>query len=126
MARPRKPIDPDQVRKLAMINCSYEEIATIVGCDESTLTRRFAQVIKEGREQGKTSLKRMMFEACQKGNITMMIWLSKQMLGYTDKIESKNEHSGEFEFRALSESELRERQAEILARVQKRLPLKPS
>lgn len=87
MARPRKKIDPEQVRKLAMINCSYAEIAAVVGCNESTLTRRFAQSIKEGREQGKSSLKRMMWEACQKGNTTMMIWLSKQMLGYTDKVE---------------------------------------
>lgn len=31
----------------------------------------------------------MMWEACLRGNTTMMIWLSKQMLGYTDKVEQQ-------------------------------------
>lgn len=75
-----------------MINCSYAEIAAVLDCDESTLTRRFAQVIKKGREHGKSSLKRSMWKkAVTDGNVTMMIWLSKQMLGYTDKQEVKNE-----------------------------------
>lgn len=86
MARPKKEIDEDTVRKLAMINCSYAEIAAVVGCDESTLTRRFAQVIKEGREQGKMSLKRAMWKnAVDKGIPVMQIFLSKQMLGYRDQ-----------------------------------------
>lgn len=89
MGRPLKKIDPDQVRRLAMINCTYPEIAAVVGCSPDTLERRFAGVIKEGWEQGKSSLKRMMWEACTKGNTPMMIFLSKQMLGYSDKVEQK-------------------------------------
>lgn len=87
MARPKKNIDPALVEKLAAINCSYAEIGASVGCDSSTLTRRFAQVIERGREQGKMSLKRKMWETAHGGNVTMMIWLSKQMLGYTDKVD---------------------------------------
>lgn len=89
MARPRKDIKPEQVESLAAINCSYAEIAAVVGCDVSMLNRRFKQVIQKGREQGKSSLKRKMWETAMGGNVTMMIWLSKQMLGYTDKIEQK-------------------------------------
>ena len=89
MARPQKKIDEEQVRKLAAINCSLEEIGSIVGCSVDTLGRRFAEVIKEGRNHGRTSLKRKMYETAMGGNITMMIWLSKQMLGYTDKVEEK-------------------------------------
>jgi len=89
MARPRKQIDPDQVRRLAMINCTMVEIAAVVGCSVDTIERRFADVVKEGHEQGKSSLKRMMWESCQKGNVSMMIFLSKQMLGYSDKVEQK-------------------------------------
>lgn len=89
MGRPLKKIDPDQVRRLAMINCSYAEIAAVVGCDQSLLTKRFSQVIRDGHEQGKSSLKRMMWEACTKGNTSMLIFLSKQMLGYSDKVEQK-------------------------------------
>jgi len=36
-----------------------------------------------------------MFDTAMDGNVTMMIWLSKQMLGYSDKVEKKLEHSGE-------------------------------
>jgi hypothetical protein len=89
MARPKKEIDADQVIRLAAIQCSYEEMAAVLDCDPSTLTRRFAQAIKKGREQGKSSLKRLQWESAHKGNITMQIWLGKQYLGQTDKVESK-------------------------------------
>lgn len=89
--RPKKDIDEKQVFQLASINCSYAEIAAVVGCDSSTLTRRFAQAIEKGRESGKMSLKRKMWETAMGGNVTMMIWLSKQMLGYTEKVEQRQE-----------------------------------
>ena len=86
MGRPLKEIDAEQVKKLAMINCSYEEIAAVIGCDPKTLTNRFSQVIKEGREHGKSSLKRAMWKkGVIEGNCTMQIWLSKNMLGYKDR-----------------------------------------
>ncbi len=62
MARPIKDIDPEQIKRLAAIQCSYAEMAAVLGCDESTLTRRYAQVIKEGRETGRMSLKRKQYE----------------------------------------------------------------
>ena len=85
MARPKKDIDPETVRKLAAIECSYAEIAAVLGCDPSTLTRRFAQVIEKGREEGKASLKRKQFEVAMGGNPTMLIWLGKQRLGQKDE-----------------------------------------
>jgi AraC-like DNA-binding protein len=85
VARPRKVIDPEQVRKLAAIDCSYDEMAAIVGCNPSTLTRRFAQAIEKGRQEGCASLKRKQFETAMAGNPTMLIWLGKQRLGQTDK-----------------------------------------
>lgn len=89
MARPRKVIDPKQVESLAAINCTVEEIASVLGCSKDTLERRFAAVIKKGKENGRSSLRRMMYEKAKGGNVTMMIWLSKNMLGYSDKIEEK-------------------------------------
>jgi hypothetical protein len=89
MARPRKEIDAETVKKLAALNCSMEEIGHVVGCSVDTLERRFADTIKEGRSHGKVSLKRKMFDTAIAGNVTMMIWLSKNLLGYSDKIETK-------------------------------------
>jgi hypothetical protein len=87
VARPRKEINPAQVKQLAAIQCSYAEMAAVLGCDESTLTRRFAQVIKEGRETGKMSIKRKQYEIAMKGNCTMLIWLGKNILGQRDMPE---------------------------------------
>lgn len=90
MARPKSVPDitlEDQVMKLAAINCTWSEIAAVIGLKEHTIRRRFAQIYKKGRESGKMSLKRKMYDLAINGNVTMCIWLSKQMLGYTDKVE---------------------------------------
>jgi hypothetical protein len=90
MARPKKDIDIEQVRKLAAIQCSYAEMASVLGCNESTLTRRFAQVIKEGRDQGRMSLKRKQYEVAMGGNTSMLIWLGKNVLGQRDSFPEEN------------------------------------
>lgn len=87
MARPRKKINPEQVEKLAAIHCTNEEIAAVLDCSADTLERRFAGAIKKGKAKGRASLRRVQWEAAQKGNATMMVWLGKQTLGQTDKIE---------------------------------------
>lgn len=89
MARPRKQINEDQVESLAAINCTVEEIASVLECSKDTLERRFAASIKKGREKGRSSLRRLMWDKAQNGNITMMIWLSKQLLGYTDRVDQR-------------------------------------
>lgn len=85
MARPRKVIDPEMVRQLAMIQCSLDEMAAVLKCERTTLHRRFATVIEKGREEGKSSLKRSQYKLAMAGNATMLIWLGKQHLGQTDK-----------------------------------------
>lgn len=89
MARPRKQIDPEQVSELAKIGCTHEEMAAVLKCSPDTLTRRFAECIKEGRECGKSSLRRLQWESAYKGNIGMQIWLGKQWLGQRDKNDTE-------------------------------------
>ena len=91
MARPKKQIDPDVVSKLASIHCTMEEIAHVVGCSVDTLERRFADIIKQAKSKGKTSLRRYQWLAAEKGNTAMLIWLGKQLLGQTDKVEQRTE-----------------------------------
>lgn len=94
MARPKKKIDPEQVRKLALIDCSYSEMAAVLGCSVKTLQRGFDQVIKDGKEHGKMSLKRAQWRnAIDNNNVQMQIWLGKQRLGQRDKKDI--EHTGE-------------------------------
>lgn len=72
---------------LAAIHCSYPEIAAGVGIDESSLYRneKYKSIIEKGRENGKMRLRRAMFKSALGGNVVMQIWLSKQLLGYSEK-----------------------------------------
>lgn len=95
MARPIKEVDVGTIEKLAAINCTTDEISSIVGIHKRTIERRYAAILEKGRAGGRTSLKRKMFEMAMGGNTTMCIWLSKQMLGYTDKVIQKVEEKVE-------------------------------
>ncbi len=89
MARPKKVIDPEQVLKLAAMGCMTSEIAAFFDCSSDTIERRFAAIVAKGKQQGKTKLRRLMWQNAEKGNAVMQIWLSKNILGYSDKIEQE-------------------------------------
>jgi len=89
MARPLKPVDENLLRKLAAIHCNQEEMSSVLGVSVDTLHRRFAEQIKDARNEGKMSLRRKMWELALNGNVTILIWLSKNELGMSDKIEQK-------------------------------------
>jgi hypothetical protein len=86
IGRPKKIVDEKLIYKLAMIHCTNPEIASILGIGVDTLQRNYGDVIRSGRESGKQKLRRTMWQSALAGNVTMMIWLSKNILGYTDNI----------------------------------------
>lgn len=100
MARPRKEIDWETVRKLCAIQCTGEEIASILDIDYDTLQRAvkrefnmsFADYFKKHSANGKISLRRKQYEVATSGNVPMLIWLGKQYLDQKDK--QSNEHTG--------------------------------
>ena len=89
MARPKKEIDYALVGKLAMIQCTQEEIAGILDISRQTLLqdKQFLDIYNTKKEDGKASLRRMQWKKAEEGNATMQIWLGKQYLGQTDKQE---------------------------------------
>ena len=87
MARPRKQVDPKQIELFASIGCKVEEMASLMGVSKHLLHRRFATEIEKGRSKLKMSLRQWQLDAARKGNVVMQIWLGKQYLGQTDKIE---------------------------------------
>ena len=91
MARPRLKIDPKLVQDLAALGCKTTEIAVVVGCSPDTLEGRFSGELRKGKENLRISLRRWQLEAAKKGNVAMLIWLGKQMLGQTEKIEQTTE-----------------------------------
>lgn len=88
MGRPRIQIDEKQLEELAGIGCTTPEMATIMGVSEDTLERRFAGVIEKGRANRNMSLRRQQVIIANTGNVSMLIWLGKQLLGQSDKVET--------------------------------------
>ncbi len=89
MARPLLDIDPEQVEQLAAIDCTMKEMAAVLNCSVDTLENRFSDVIAKGKEVGKMSLRRKMWNTAMNGNVTMMIWLSKQRLNYKENLKQE-------------------------------------
>ena len=83
--RPKKILDSDQIRRLAELQCTRQEIAYIMNCSVDTLARHHKDDLNAGIAMGKVRLRRAMFRnAVEKDNAVIQIWLSKNWLGYTD------------------------------------------
>ena len=100
MGRPKKPFDPKQFEQLCNIFCTKKEIAAIFSICEDTLDTRvrehfdstFSVVYDEFSVGGIMSLRRVqMKRAIQDGNVQMLIWLGKNKLKQSDKIEQRIE-----------------------------------
>ena len=101
----RTPIEIDwpQFDRLCAIQCTLREIAAWFKCSEDSIERAcarehgrtFADVFAEKRQVGMMSLRRKQYESAMadgRGAITMQIWLGKQWLKQTDRMETDNRH----------------------------------
>lgn len=94
--RPKIEIDFETVKKLCKIQCTLEEIAGYLDCSEDTVERRveevygmkFADFFKRHSAGGKMSLRRKQFDSAMGGNTALLIFLGKQYLGQSDKVEA--------------------------------------
>lgn len=89
MGRPRRKIDLsekeiDQLKTLARCHCTDKEIAAYCGLPETILQRYFGATLKEQRDVGRSNLRAKQFKMAMEGNVTMLIWLGKQILGQRD------------------------------------------
>lgn len=99
IGRPKLAVDWKSAEGLAAILCTGEEISGFLGISYDTLERRIKETYKETfadwyrkhSVNGLISLRRSQFANATIGNnVTMQIWLGKQLLGQTDKIETEN------------------------------------
>ena len=85
MARPKKyDIPPEKVQELAEFGCTNTEIAQFYGCDESLIRKSYSEFLTKGSAVGKTNLRNWQYHIAKKGNVTMLIWLGKQVLGQSE------------------------------------------
>ena len=89
MARPKKyNIKGDEVTKLASLHCTNKEIAEFFGCSADLIEKSYSEFLTKGRAKGKMRLRQLQWQAAEKGNTSMLIFLGKQMLGQMDNPEA--------------------------------------
>ena len=88
--------DYEQIARLGELMCTKQEVAHVLGCNISTLKRdqRALDAIQTGYSLGKLKLRRaMMRNACENMNAAVQIFLSKNLLGYSDQGQLDGEAS---------------------------------
>jgi len=91
--RPRIELDLRQVEELARIGCTEEDMAAVLGVSVDTIQRRkreseqFRGVIEKGQASLRNSLRRLQVRKALEGNVAMLIWLGKQLLGQKERQE---------------------------------------
>ena len=100
--RPRKEIDKRDFEKLCMLQCTRAEICSWFNVSEPILIdwckrtydgKDFLTVFNQKREGGKISLRRMQWQLAEKSP-AMAIFLGKNLLGQTDKVEQTQNING--------------------------------
>ncbi len=119
MSRPKTAIDWEKVNEYLKAQCSKTSIAEVLGINVETLYRRckeefnigFDAYSQQKRSEGKEALRKLQYDTafgkvnekyieklkdtiyiCEP-NTTMMIWLGKQYLEQSDKVEAKNQNT---------------------------------
>jgi hypothetical protein len=87
----RREIDRDVVIKLARLHVPTADIAKWFGVNTSMIERRFTDDIMLARTETKAKLRSKMLDEAFRGNSTMLIWLSKNMIGFGDNGPINNE-----------------------------------
>ena len=92
MSRPKEyDIKTDKVEYLAKLGCTNKEIAGFYGCDESLIRHSYSVFLTKGRQLLKIRLRQLQWRAGEAGNIAMLIWLGKNILGQVDKTHTIEE-----------------------------------
>ena len=90
-------INQEQFEKLCGMQCTKDEIAglfdvsgdTLLEWCKNTYNMDFSTIYKIKSQGGKVSLRRAQFKsAVEKLNPTMLVWLGKQYLNQTEKVEA--------------------------------------
>lgn len=120
-AAPDLFVTPEKVEALAALGMNGTDIAAYFGTSKSTISKKYAAIIEKGRERLKVSLRQAQIKAALEGSNVMLIWLGKQMLGQSEKIETKNDHvveSKEMKLPAAEEQKLKELVASVRDKIQ--------
>lgn len=83
--KPRKDIDLDLLFKLSKTILPVGTIANILGCSQDAIEDNYREILDRGRnERRHTLVQAMWYKGLYERDTKMLIWLSKQHLGYRD------------------------------------------
>jgi hypothetical protein len=87
--RKATPIDLVELEKLCSLQCSDEEIAAWFRVSVRTLQnrraqRKFGDVMRRGKTRGSISVRRAQMRLVEEGNVPMIVWMGKNLLGQRD------------------------------------------
>jgi hypothetical protein len=85
MARPRKMIDEEQLRKCAEKQWSTREIAAFFRVSTDTIERRYAAIVEEARQSGRAKLRDLQWARALNGSDTMLKHMSEHYLDQTPR-----------------------------------------
>ena len=96
MARPVKELNKEQFENLCRMNCTMEEMAGFFKVDRDTVSawckrtynEGFSAVYSKFSQEGKISLRRLLLKHAERNPMTA-IFLAKNLLGMSDRFESK-------------------------------------
>ena len=96
MPRKKIEIDPEQVRQLARLGCTWDEIAGVLKIARTTLVvrmreKKYRDAYEQGVAEGDVSLRRAQYDSAMRGKTGMLVWLGKNRLDQVDRVETKNE-----------------------------------
>lgn len=79
----------DLVSRLAAYFCSYAEISDITGMEIPELQKNFGKIIKKNWANVKVNIRqKQLKKGLEDGDTRMLIWLGKQYLGQSDKVQT--------------------------------------
>lgn len=113
MGRPRTPFNWTEFDKLCAFQCTAEEIAAWFHCDTDTVTNAvkrekgctFSEYFSTKKAAGRVPLRRKQMQVALGGNVAMLIWLGKQLLSQTDKLQHVDPLSAKSELAKLLQIE---------------------
>lgn len=99
IGRPRKDIEEKLFDQLIQLPLIKSDIAHAFGCSEDTIENyvkarfqtTFSELQAEKRQLFRKNILGKQYELAMKGNVALLIWLGKQYLGQSDKIEQKQD-----------------------------------
>ena len=110
MARPRLEIDQEQLEALCRMNPTLKDTASFFKCSEDTIERRckefgyidFADARQQNMVHTRLKVIRKALSMVEAGNTAMVIFALKNLCGWSDKLEHKQDDSKPFEFKIVS------------------------